>query len=179
MQQSVFLGQMNRLAAAYRIEVPAATRAAYWTLFAATDDQRFVAACEQAMLTERAFPMPAALTEILNGSVEIRRRTAVANGSSRTPRPWTAEDFDVPFVATPTLWRPGSRGHERWLHASARLTTLLERRLTERLEELDRNPNDADLERRVQVLVRTLGERSTWHAHFEQTGESLIPRGAP
>jgi hypothetical protein len=81
----------------------------------------------------------------------------------------------VPFVAKPTPWRPGSRAHERWLHASARLTTLLERRLAERLEELDRHPHDAELERRVLVLTRTLGERSTWHTHFEQTGESLIP----
>jgi hypothetical protein len=166
---------MNRLAAAYRIEVPAATRAAYWTLFAPVDDSRFAAACERAMLSEKVFPSPAALTEILNGSVEInRRRTEVASGPM-PPRHWTAEDFDVPFLGWPTPWRPGSPAHARWLHASARLTTLLERRLAERLEELDRNPHDADLERRVQVLVRTMGERSTWHQRFEQTGESLIP----
>jgi hypothetical protein len=168
---------MLRLASVYRIDVPAPTMAAYWTLFGPGDDARFAAACERALLSERTFPTPAALTEILSGSVEIRRRTSVADGSRGAARPWSAADFDVPFVAKPTPWRPGSRAHERWLHASARLTTLLERRLAERLEELDRNPHDADLERRVQVLVRTLGERSTWHAHFEQTGESLIPGG--
>jgi hypothetical protein len=168
---------MLRLASVYRIDVPAPTMAAYWTLFGQGDDARFAAACERALLTERSFPTPAALTDILNGSVEVRRRTAGSDGSSGPPRRWTAADFDVAFVAKPTPWRPGSRAHERWLHASARLTTLLERRLTERLEELDRHPGDADLERRVQVLVRTLGERSQWHAQFEQTGESLVPSG--
>jgi hypothetical protein len=169
---------MNRLAATYRVEIPTPTMAAYWTVFGASDDQRFIRACERAMETERTFPPPAALKAVMRDGAEIVRRTESGSGSTPS-RHWTAEDFDVPFVATPTLWPPGSRGHERWLHASARLTTLLERRLTERLEELDRNPGDADLDRRVQVLVRTLGERSTWHAHFEQTGESLIPRGAP
>jgi hypothetical protein len=174
-----FNGQMNRLAAAYRIEIPAATRAAYWTIFGSGDDARFATACEQALRTERSFPTPAALSELINGSVEIRRRTGVAGGSGGPPRQWTAADFDVPFVAKPTPWRPGSRAHERWLHASARLMTLLERRLTERLAELDNRPDDPELQRRVLVLTRTLAERSTWHAHFEATGESLMPAGAP
>jgi hypothetical protein len=179
MDHQQFNGNMDRLAAAYRIEVPAQTRAVYWTLFGAGDDARFGAACDRALRTEKAFPTPAALTAHLNGAAEVHRRTTADAVPTRTLHRWTAADFDVPFVAKSTPWRPGSRAHERWLHASARLTTLLERRLAERLEELDRNPNDADRERRVQVLVRTLGERSTWHAHFEQTGESLIPGGAP
>jgi hypothetical protein len=177
MDHQQFNDNMDRLAAAYRIEVPAQTRAVYWTLFGAGDGARFGAACDRALRTEKAFPTPAALTAHLNGAAEVHRRTTADAVPTRTPHRWTAADFDVPFVAKPTAWRPGSRAHERWLHASARLTTLLERRLTERLEELDRNPGDADLERRVLVLTRTLGERSTWHAHFGQTGESLIPGG--
>lgn len=71
MHQDHFKAQMNRLAAAYRVDIPAETRAAYWLAFGQGDDARFAAACEQAIAHERTFPPIAALKELIRQHHEI------------------------------------------------------------------------------------------------------------
>lgn len=93
MEQEHFKAQMNRLAAAYRVDLPAATRAAYWLAFSQTSDERFAAACEQAIAHERAFPPIAALKEL------IRQRHEVALPDAAQLGPGNAHAQALAFIA--------------------------------------------------------------------------------
>jgi hypothetical protein len=64
------------MAAAYRVEIPADTRAAYWLAFGQSDDARFAAACERAIEHERTFPPIAALKAIMATRYEVESRAA-------------------------------------------------------------------------------------------------------
>lgn len=59
---------MDRLAAAYRVEVPVKTRAAYWLALQQTDAARFNRAVELAIDSEAAFPTVATLKDLLRQS---------------------------------------------------------------------------------------------------------------
>ena len=87
MEQEHFKAQMNRLAAAYRVDIPAPTRAAYWLAFRATDDGRFAAACERAIEHETVFPSIAALKEIIRQRHEAGRGGPAALGSGAVACP--------------------------------------------------------------------------------------------
>jgi hypothetical protein len=75
MNQERFRAQMNRLAAAYRVDVSSQTRAAYWLAFQTTSDERFDLACERAIEHEKAFPSIAGLKEIIRVHHEVHRDT--------------------------------------------------------------------------------------------------------
>ncbi len=172
-----FKPQMNRLAAAYRVEIPATTMAAYWTVFSGSDDARFAAACERALETERAFPPPAALKEIMRSSYEVARRTPGSSDAPGTVHRWQPYELDaVVLVPKPTPWRVGTKAHERWLDTSLKLIGTLETLVARRSEEMERNP-DPDLARRVDILSKALVLQYRWHEHFEKTGESLVWEG--
>lgn len=172
MEYQRFEGQMKRLAAAYRVEVPAATTAAYWTVFAPSDASRFASACERALETERTFPPPAALKAIMRTAAEIElrgNRPVLPNGTT----PPCDFDFDAPRVARPVVHAPGSAGHRGFVANSAALIAILERKLSARMAEQQHDANP-DLARRINVLGRTLSKQYEWHEHFERTGESLV-----
>lgn len=82
MEQQTFQGQMNRLAAAYRVDISAGTRAAYFLAFQKTTDQKFAAACERAIEHEKVFPTIAALKEILKYRHEAARAEPTLAASS-------------------------------------------------------------------------------------------------
>jgi hypothetical protein len=67
---------MKRLAASYRVDITAPTIAAYWTVFARDDAERFASACEGSIEHERTFPTPAALKAIMATRYEVESRAA-------------------------------------------------------------------------------------------------------
>lgn len=73
MEYSQFEPQMRRLAAAYRVDINPPTIAAYWTIFASTDAERFRSACERVISHERIFPPIAALKELIRQQHEVAR----------------------------------------------------------------------------------------------------------
>lgn len=73
MDQQTCNSQMNRLAAAYRVDVPTGTRAAYFLAFQKTRDEHFATACELAIEQERVFPSIATIKEILKNHHEATR----------------------------------------------------------------------------------------------------------
>jgi hypothetical protein len=167
-----FKPQMNRLAAAYRVEIPAMTMAAYWTVFSASDDHRFADACKKAMDTERTFPPPAALKAIMRTAAEVGRRDPTAHGPELPSPPVYPDDLDVPRYPHKATHAVGSPAHKGFVANSASLIGLLEGRLSERMGEMETD-SDPDLARRVAVLSCTLSRQYEWHEHYERTGESL------
>lgn len=95
MEYSQFEAQMRRLAASYRVEIHAPTIAAYWTVFANTDDGRFVLACERAIEHEKTFPTPAVLKEIIRQHHETTQRAASALASSASVGCLTCMDAGI------------------------------------------------------------------------------------
>jgi hypothetical protein len=69
---------MNRLGAAYRIEVPTGTRAAYFLAFQKTRVEAFGTACGLAIEQERMFPSIATIKEILKLHHETSRAATPA-----------------------------------------------------------------------------------------------------
>jgi hypothetical protein len=78
MDQNECNAQMNRLGAAYRIDVPAGTRAAYFLAFQKTRAAAFATACALAIEQERMFPSIATIKEILKLHHETSRAATPA-----------------------------------------------------------------------------------------------------
>lgn len=148
------------------------------------DAERFHEAVGALIRTSQAFPSIAAVLAEMDRSAAMQRskEPAITEGEYWEMGRRNAARLAIEGLPSDGMLRRkggarihvvGSKEHQGWVHMYDRMIQSLELRLALREEEARERPHDTDLQRRIGVLVRTLGETTERREHFARTGETL------